>query len=242
MVMGKMSLMGAPLAHPNALRQPLETLAAHAEIDPAQPQGHGGIKKNIWGKQMIRTSILAAAAALALAGASAPAFAADDITKQIIDAPSPQGFRVDGALATSEVRRDPAVQGGHALRVHIPNKGANPWDASVAIPIIKPIKAGDRLLMAFWARLEQGENGATTSHLPYNAIQLTTAPYTSVMGGPVDITSEWKLYSLTGTADRDYKAGDVGGTIQLAAAKQVVDIGPVFVLDLGPAPAAEAPK
>ena len=58
--------------------------------------------------------------------------------------------------ATGRLRDDPAVQGGKALRIVVRSKGANPWDAAVQTAITQPVKAGDELLFAFWARLEKG--------------------------------------------------------------------------------------
>jgi hypothetical protein len=173
---------------------------------------------------------LIAAASLALAPQT-PAAAQDpnDLARQIINDPSnPQ---VAGAKAA--LRDDPKVQGGKALRIEIRGKGANPWDASVGGPIAKPVKAGDKLILAFWARLEKGENGAATTTLPYDAIQLAAAPYSTVVSGSNEIGPEWKLQQVTGKADRNYPAGALKVTIQLATAKQTVDVGPIIVLDTG---------
>ncbi|MFL6758939.1 hypothetical protein [Sphingomonas sp.] len=171
------------------------------------------------------------AAALIVLAPEAPAAAQDpsDLARQIINDPSnPQ---VAGAKAA--LRDDPKVQGGKALRITIKGKGANPWDASVGGPIAKPVKAGDKLILAFWARLEKGENGAATATLPYDAIQLATAPYSTVVSGSNQIGPEWKLQQVAGKADRDYPAGTLKVTIQLATAKQTVDVGPIIVLDTG---------
>src|SRR5437867_224949 len=70
-----------------------------------------------------------------------------------------------------------------------------------------------------------------------------------VIGGPADVGPEWKQYEVRGTADKDYPAGSLGAGFQFATAKQVVDLGPVEVVDLGAsaattaaaAPAARAP-
>jgi hypothetical protein len=185
---------------------------------------------------MDRRNLLAlGAAAAAIAGAGPALSADDDIAKKIIDVPSPTKFRVDGGKATSEVIDDKKVQGGKALRVHVPGKGQNPWDVSVAVQIVKPVKAGDKIILAFWAKLVEGENGATETVLPYNTVQVAGPPYTGVVSGPVTIGSEWKLVSVTGKADQDYKAGGLAVALHLATARQVIDFGPVFVLDMGPA-------
>ncbi len=141
-------------------------------------------------------------------------------------APSINGAR--GSLVT-----DPKVMGGKALRVSVPAKGKNPWDISVASPLKKPVKAGDRLLLVFPARLEKGENGATAITLPWNAVSLTSPPWSGLIGGPADIGTDWKTIEFSGKADKDYAAGSLAVGIQLATARQTVDLGPIVVLDLG---------
>ena len=135
--------------------------------------------------------------------------------------------------ASGRLRDDPAVQGGKALRVVVRGKGANPWDVAVETAITQPVKAGDELLFAFWARLEKGEGGATTTTLPYNAIQQSAAPYTALFAGPVEIGPEWKLHEVRGKADADRAAGTLKATIHLATAAQTVELGPIFVVNLG---------
>ena len=136
--------------------------------------------------------------------------------------------------ASGRLRDDPAVQGGKALRVVVRSKGANPWDIAVQTPITQPVAGLDRLLLAFWARLEKGEGGATTTTLPYNAVQMSGAPYTALFAGPAEIGPEWKLLEVRGKADADHAAGTLNATIHLAAAAQTVDLGPIFVVNLGP--------
>lgn len=170
------------------------------------------------------------AVALSVAVPVAVYAAQDDLAKQIINDPSnPQ---VDGAKAA--LHDDPKVQGGRALRVQVARKGDHPWDASVGGTINKPVKAGDKLLLAFSARLEKGDNGATTTTLPYNAIQLAAEPYSAVINGSGEIGPDWKMLQVTGKADKNYAAGTLKVTIQLATAKQTVDFGPIVVLDTGP--------
>jgi hypothetical protein len=164
----------------------------------------------------------------ALAGLLLAPAAAQDALNIINDPGAPQ---VNGA--SGRLRDDANVQGGKALRVVVRARGANPWDVAVESPITQPVKAGDQLLLAFWARLEKGEAGATTTTLPYNAVQLAAAPYTTVLTGPAEITSEWKLHEVRGKADADHAAATLKATIHLAGAAQTVDLGPIFVVNLG---------
>jgi len=128
---------------------------------------------------------------------------------------------------------DERVTGGKALRIQVPSKSKNAWDVSLASPITKPVKAGDNLLLVFWARLEQGPDGAAAAILPWNSIGMTTAPWSAVVGQPADIGPDWKQFEISGKAERDFDAGALGASLQLATAKQTVDLGPVIVLNLG---------
>jgi len=176
--------------------------------------------------------VLAPAAAAPVAAQQA---SADDIVRHIISIPNPRAYRVDGTQngARGQVRDDPGVQGGKALRVQVPRRSAQAWDTAVSVPINRPVHAGDNLVLAFWARLEQGEDGATSAALPSNAVQLSAAPYTSVFGGAVTVTPQWQMFEIHGQANRDYAADSLNVSMHLATGHQIIDIGPVFVLDMG---------
>ena len=135
--------------------------------------------------------------------------------------------------ASGRLRDDPAVQGGKALRVVVRGKGANAWDVAIESPVTQPVKAGDQLLLAFWARLEKGEGGATSTTLPFNGVQLSAAPYTPLFTGSAEVGAEWKLHEVRGRAAADHAAGTLKSTIHLATAAQTVEFGPIFVVNLG---------
>ena|SRR4051812_28257143 len=159
---------------------------------------------------------------------SASAQDANDLANSIINDPSaPQ---VTGASA--RLIDDKRVQGGKAIRINVPRKGTNPWSVSIGGPVKKAVKAGDKLELAYWVRLEKGETGTTTT-LPYGGIQLSSAPYTTVVTDTAEIGPEWKLVEVKGKADKDYPAGSLNITIHLATARQTIDFGPVVALDLG---------
>ncbi|MBC9034699.1 hypothetical protein IAG41_20105 [Sphingomonas sp. JC676] len=162
--------------------------------------------------------------------AAVPAAAQDDIAKQIINEPSPAAFTIYGLPEKPKVRKDASVQGGQALRVAVPGKGATPYAVGLSAPVKKAIRKGDKLVLAFWARFDKAEGTSVT--IANVSVQLATAPYTSFFAKGVDIGPEWKLYSVEGVADRDYAAGELAVAMHLATGKQVIDLGPIFLLDL----------
>ena len=185
-------------------------------------------------KVLIKAAFLAVACGLA--AASAPAQeqpAADDISSRIISVPVPDRYRVDGLQRGARVRSDPSVQGGKALRVPVPGRSEQAWTVAIAVPISQAVHANDNLVLAFWARLEEGDHGATSATLPYNAVQLSGEPYTALLSGPATIGPEWQMFEVRGRADRDYAAGALNVAMHLATGHQTVDIGPVFVVNMG---------
>ena len=161
------------------------------------------------------------------------------IFERLINRPLPDPAQVVGdaaAKASPKVRADKTVQGGRALRVTIPAKGPQPWAVSLVSPTIKPVKAGDTLMLAFWARLEKGEGTTTTVELPNNTVQITSPPYQSLFGKRATIGPEWKIHEARGRVERDFAAGEIAVSLHLATAKQVVEIGPVYLFNLGARP------
>lgn len=170
---------------------------------------------------------------LAAPVAATPAWAQSDdaAAQQMINDPNPATFAVWGLTPAPKSVKDDSVQGGRS--VHVPVTGAgNPWDISVNVPITKPIHAGDRLQMMFYAKLEKPAEGETSAQI--NAqLQISSAPYTVVIGGPQQISTEWKLYTVEGRADKDYGKGTVNATFHLNTGKHTVAMGLVAVFDHG---------
>ena len=166
---------------------------------------------------------------LTIAAVPALAQAPGDLASKVVNDPAePQ---VNGAKAS--LRDDSKVQGGKALRIQVKGKGTNAWDTAVESPVNKPIKAGDQIVLAFEARLEKGDGGATTVAFPFAGVQMAAAPYSSVAQNGFELGPDWKMIEIRGKADRDYPAGSLKVSIHLATAKQTVEFGPVVVLNLG---------
>ena len=165
---------------------------------------------------------------LALAGSP---LRAEDILSNAVNDPS-AAWSVSGAA--SSLIKDPTVTGGTAERVTVAAKGANPWDVVASAATTKAVHKGDVLLLAFWARAEQPPQGRDHSIIT-GKLQLIGAPYTGLGDETtLRIGSGWVLYYAHGIADQDYAAGTIGAALQLATAAQVIDFGPLFILDFGP--------
>jgi len=121
------------------------------------------------------------------------------------------------------------IPGEHAFRIKA-NKGANPWDVQASSPVQGAINEGDAIMLVYYARAaEPAEGGSSLTA----RVQLAGAPYTSTLDFTSPITGEWKSYCAhrVATATLPEKKGSV--SIHLATARQVIELGPVFVFNFG---------
>ena len=209
------------------------------------------------------------AVALALVALSSPAVAQSDpleaeavrIYKMlprhstILQIPSVDVWTSYGEGAVKTVRAD--VPGGQARRFTISAKGANPWDAAIQAPNAVTVSAGDVIHASFWARASKLPKGKSVARVP-TSLQKNAEPYTQISFENIDLTEEWQLVSIAGESPADYGMGGMVLNLQAAADKQVIEVGPVFINNLGPGsvpsvntgvgaqasaePAASAPK
>jgi hypothetical protein len=182
---------------------------------------------------MLRSALALGLFAVSSTMLASPAAAqADDAAAQaMINDPNPATFAVWGVTPAPKSKKDESVQGGRAVVVPAPG-GGNPWDVSVNVPITKPIKAGDKLVLMYYAKLAKLEPGQTSGRVT-GQLQLSSAPYSVVIGGQVDVPTEWKLFTVEGKADKDYAKGSLNATFHLNHGKQTIAIGLVAVFDYG---------
>jgi hypothetical protein len=121
------------------------------------------------------------------------------------------------------------IPGERAFRIKA-NKGANPWDVQASSAVQGAINEGDVIMLLYFARAaEPAEGGSSLTA----RVQLAGAPYTSTLDFSTPITGEWKSYCAhrVATATLPEKKGNV--SIHLATARQVIELGPVFVFNFG---------
>ncbi|MBC9033928.1 hypothetical protein IAG41_16180 [Sphingomonas sp. JC676] len=170
--------------------------------------------------------------ALLAVASTAAAQEAQSASDRIVNDPRVSALTPYGLNLPPTIRSDKTVQFGKALRISL---AGHPdfWRIGVISPTLKPVKKGDRIVIAFWARAEKTENGASGR---IGRVQLEATPVIrTIFEQAFDIGPDWKMYQLKGVADRDYKPGELNAALHLDSAKQVLDLGPVFVLDYGTA-------
>jgi hypothetical protein len=171
--------------------------------------------------------------------AAAPAFSeiidplqSEELIKKVINEPG-TAYTFYGPGLTSKPMKDPDIPGGAFVRVDVSRKGGQPWEAGGGYAIRKPIKTGDVIFFAIYARAPNLKNGETAS-LPGMGVCQDASPYTPIAIADKRITNQWAVYYVSAKAQTGWPRGQAHVAMQLAADQQVIDLGPVFVLDLGP--------
>lgn len=157
---------------------------------------------------------------------------APSMADRLSNDPRVDSLNVYGLRTPPDVRTDKTVQFGKSVRIALDGH-PDYWRIGITTPLLKPVKKGDRIVIAFWARAEKTKDGAPGK---IGRVQLEATPIIrTIFEQPFDVGPTWKMYQLKGVSDRDYKPGELNAAMHLDAAKQILDVGPLFVFNYGQA-------
>lgn len=139
-----------------------------------------------------------------------------------------------GESCSNETRVDPEIPGGGAAIVFTVERASEQaFDCGTNVPLLGKIEPGQVVTVGFYARTVAGGSsdgkGAVNVRFQENA-----APYAGFGDRPLAIGSSWQWYEVSATADRAIRAGSATVALQLAGAKQVVEIGQMIVVTGAP--------
>lgn len=152
---------------------------------------------------------------------------------KLINNPYKVKWRTDGSDKKASIVKSEGAPGGTAYQVRVKKTKKNPWDTATRIPMTESIAKGDVILLSYWARAAKPQKGRTTGDISVN-IQRNVEPYDSIFEERVALSTEWKLYNAAGKAKRDYAADKTQLNFNLARAKQTIEFGQFYIMNLGP--------
>lgn len=200
-------------------------------------------------------ALCAGTALLALAAPAAaqlpPELAAFDeqVPGDLINDPTRIDWASYGDNYETSGRQAPDIPGGGATRVFdVKAKGAFPYTVAANVPLLAEIKSGDQVTVGFYARVVSTERSDGKGIIGVR-FQENAAPYGGFGDSNVLVGSDWEWYEVTARADKRIRKADAIVALQLAAAKQKIEIGQTVVVRGSPtiiakqtAPAAPAPS
>lgn len=152
---------------------------------------------------------------------------------KLINNPYDIQWRTDGSDKKEAVVKSEGAPGGMAYKVTVKKSKKNPWDIATRIPMTEDIAKGDVILLSYWARTAKPQKGKEMGDISV-AIQRNIEPYDSIFEERVALGTEWKLHYASGTAKRDYAADKTNLNFNLARAKQTLEFGQFYIMNLGP--------
>ena len=120
------------------------------------------------------------------------------------------------------------IPGGAATRYSTISTGANVWDAGAAVLIDDAIAVGDMIQLSFIARTISATTDDGKGRLSVS-IQQRAAPYNGLGAHAIAPGPNWGLVQIRTQATMALPKGSAQVMFHMAGAKQVVEIGPVYV-------------
>ena len=158
---------------------------------------------------------------------AAVARAVDPAMAFVINNPRASAWNVYGDKQTNQ--QIPCEASGKVcLRIDLQQKQTNAWDVGAVMPILADIRKGDEIQVILWARVITDDPKAKVT-VPM-LLQVSATPYTSVVGGSAELTSEMQPVALRGVATESFAGGTVNLALQLGQVGQSIVISAPFVL------------
>ena len=154
----------------------------------------------------------------------------NDISKKLVNSPNAASWIAYGNQNSKQIK-DPTVQGGGAFEVQVTSPGPQPYTTAAQQDLIAPIKKGDKLIVVLWMKAAASATSPAPLHV---RMQVNSGNYDGILDSDVGVTNTWDRYVVQGVSAADHPKGSAVLMVQLGQAKQTIDFGPAFVLDMGP--------
>lgn len=132
------------------------------------------------------------------------------------------------------------IPGGGAARVFdVTAKGQFPYTVAANVPLLSEISSGDEVTVGFYARVVSTDRADGKGVIGVR-FQENAAPYGGFGDTTVLIGSDWQWHEVTARADKRIRKADAIVALQLAGAKQKLEIGQAIVVKGSPTIVAKA--
>lgn len=149
----------------------------------------------------------------------------------LLNDPASIDWPVYGAGQSNAKVQTPDIGGGYAMRISSPAADEKPYNIGVSVPLVTAVAPDRDITVAFWARTLSAETPDGMGRIGLR-MQLNAVPYSGFGDTMLSVGPDWKLHQAKMRSSMVIDAGKGVLGFQLAGAKQVVEIGQVYVLDL----------
>jgi len=177
---------------------------------------------------------LATSLALAPSAIADPQFEVAPVTQgalpgDLIHNPMAIKWNPEGGNKSVKIVESDGVPGSQAISFRVRKKSSKPWDIRMRAPFDRDITAGDQIEVYFWARASKLPRKKDTGKIGV-AIGRDVEPYDTVLNAEILPTEEWKMYRVSGVAERDFPTSESDMGFNFGFEKQTIELGPFYAI------------
>lgn len=162
-----------------------------------------------------------------------------DLMKQLpsetilANSPYPLAFE---ALGRTSVRydMDSDIAGGVGLSLTSKKASKTARKYGARSETISEINIGDVMCLTFWARAGSSKKPSSSASINVLGVGKTSGKDSALMIDTLQLKSRWQHFSYRFIADQSIEAGDAEIFFHIGKQKQVVELGPALLFNLGP--------
>jgi hypothetical protein len=147
-----------------------------------------------------------------------------------VNDPAATNWEFYGAGTTHKTVIAKGMPGDSATQFAVPVAGKNVYDSGTNVPIAEAIAEGDIMIVAVLARTISADTPDGLGRITVR-VQQNAAPYPGFGEHVLSIGPNWKLLQIKTQARLSIPKGQAAVALHLAGAKQVIEIGRVYVLN-----------
>lgn len=148
----------------------------------------------------------------------------------LVNDPTRLDWPTQGTQFKSKGVTDPAIPGGGAAaQFEIKQAGPNPYSIQVFVPLLSKIARGDTLTVGFYARTLSSK-AADGKGVIGVRFQQNADPWPGFGDATVKVGPDWEWHEVTGVATVNVAKDVAVVALQLAGARQTVQIGQTIVV------------
>lgn len=137
----------------------------------------------------------------------------------------PEGGNKRVSIVESE-----GVPGGQAIAFQVKRKNTRkPWEIRMRAPFDASVSAGEEISIYFWARAAKLSKGQDAGKIGV-VLGRNVEPHDTVVDQEIMPSEEWKMYKVSGVAERDFPTSESDMGFNMGFAKQTIELGPFFAV------------
>lgn len=172
--------------------------------------------------------------ALAPSAVADPQFEVAPVTQgalpgDLIHNPMAIKWNPEGGNKSVKIVESDGVPGSQAISFRVRKKSSKPWDIRMRAPFDRSISAGDEIEVYFWARASKLPRKKESGKISV-AVGRDVEPYDTVLNAEILPTEEWKMYRVSGVAERDFPTSESDMGFNFGFEKQTIELGPFYAI------------